>query len=570
MGLLDSLNMGANAMLTHQAALQVTGHNIANVATPGYTRQEAVLSSVGSTNLAARIRGGNGVTLDRVRQIVDQSLQERLRDAQSQMTRYRTANEALAQVEQLMNEMTDNDISSAMVELFNSFSALGQQADSDTLRGGVLTDARTLVRRFQDLSVGLQDLRDQFTGQLEDAVVEAGQLADQIAEMNQKVVTAEAGGKTAADLRDKREQLISKLSELVTVTVREDDAGNANVFIGSEPLVTENISRGLAMVDGVTSDGETHKMVAFDDNDGRVELLGGTLMGLQETRDGELVEIVQRLDTLAGQLIWQVNRQHSQGTGLTGVTEVIGTYAVDDPDAALNSADAGLTFPPSNGSFLLHVSSGPADNPSTRTVKIDVPLTGGAGDMTLNDLIGALNAVEGVNASVGASGRLELSTDSRDVKLSFTEDSSGVLASLGINTFFDGYSASTIRLNDVVANDRGRIAAGTTGLPGDGSNALTLGNLGDQPIAGLGGGASLLEYQQQLTADTAAWAAAARDTAEANEVVYEGVLAQRESLSGVSLDDEAVNLMRHQRAFQGAARFISIVDQMLDEVIRLL
>lgn len=568
MGLLDSLQIGTSALLSQQAAIQITGNNIANAATPGYTRQEAVLHPSGESKFGNGLRGGGGVQLADVRRVMDAALQQRLNYANSQMHRYRVTDQALSRVESLVNEMTDDDLSSALVNLFNSFEDLSASPHDLAVRGTVINAATTVSDRLHYVRDGLETQRFELTERLDAAVVEADRLSDAIAKINVDIVAAESGEATASTLRDQRDQLISQLSELITVNVREEENGSAIVYIGSEQLVYRDRSRGLKMISEDVG-GTIQGVVAFGDDDGPAALYGGQIAGIQATRDGELAEVISRTDQLAAEIIWQVNRVHSSGTGLEGFAQVTGTYQVDDFAAALNTDQAGLEFSPSNGSFLILVTSTAVDgSQTTETTQINVPLTGAAGDMTLNDLIIALNAVDDVSASVDASGKLTVESTESSSRISFNEDSSGVLAALGINTFFVGDNATNIAVHERVRAEPTRVAAGRNGQPGDGTNAAAISMLANTGLASLSG-MSLLEYQQRTTADLAVWSAAAHDKAIANEVVHESVTAQRESLSGVSLDEEAVNLMRYQRAFQGAARFITVINELLETLLGL-
>lgn len=166
--------------------------------------------------------------------------------------------------------------------------------------------------------------------------------------------------------------------------------------------------------------------------------------------------------------------------------------------------------------------------------------------MTLNDLAASLNGVAGVNATIDASGRLKISTTDADSTLSFGQDSSGVLAALGINTFFKGVDADSIGVEDQLATDPTRLAAGLTGQSGDGQNAQNLADLANTQIGTLGN-LSLPEFQQKINSDLAEWTASAKDTASASSVVHDSLQSQNDSLSGVSLDEEAVNMMQYQR-----------------------
>lgn len=568
MGLLDSLRIGTSALLTQQAALQVTGNNIANVSTPGYARQDPILASSGTSRYGSGITGGAGVKLADVRRIVDDALQQRVNDAYSQTNQYQVAEQTLARVESLLNEGTATDLSSALSRLFNGFSQLVQNPESVSQRGLVINQAQTVVTELHRLSSGLQDFSQELTSRLSADVTEADRLASAIADLNTQIVSAESGGATAASLRDERDMAINQLSKLIGVSAREQPNGAVTIYMGSEPLVYQGDSRGLALVSREVN-GQVEQVVSFADNEGPVLLLGGQIAGLQATRDGELAQVSDRLDSLAEQLIWQVNRIHSGGTGLEGVRSVTSVYQVADGAAELCTADAGLNFATVNGSFQITVTSAPQGvTPTSSTTTIEVKQYGDGTGMSLSDLAAAMNTVPGVSASVGVSGRLTISATDPDATLSFGQDHSGVLAALGINTFFTGVDAGSIAVHPEIADHASRMALGLTGAAGDGDNAKALAALGDTSTKFQAlGNLSLGEYHQRISSDLAVWTAAARDTATANQVVHESLAAQRDSLSGVSMDEEAVNLMQYQRAFQGAARFITVVDEMLQTLL---
>lgn len=571
MGLLDALQTGGNALMAHQAALQITGNNITNSATPGYVRQVPTLSASGETRYGNGLRGGAGVQLTDIRRMMDQALEGRLHDANGQTSRYQVAEQTLNRLESIMNELTDTDLSTAMTQFFNKWSQLAQAPQDPAQRGIVLQGAITLTGQFNQIRGSMEDLRQDLSEQLEGAVKEADRLAGAIADLNVQIVSAESGGATAASLRDQRDQNLSELSQLIGISTREDGNGSVNVFIGSEPLVYNGDSRGLEMI-SQTVNGQTQKVISFSDNQCQATLAGGKIMGLQATRDGELSQAISRLDSLANQVIWQVNSIHANGAGLEGFTTATGTYGVKDPASALNSAAAGLVFKPVNGSFNVSVTTTVGGQPTTLTRQINVNLTGAGTDTTLNSLVASLNTIGGVSASVNALGQLKIDTSTSGARINFSQDTSGTLASLGINTFFTGSGARDIRLNPVVESDTGRIAAGLCVdgkvQPGDGETAGRIAGLAQSPVASLNG-LSLLQYHQRLVSDVAVWTAGAKDSANASGVVQDSLNAQRENISGVSIDEEAVNLMRYQRAFQGSARLISVVNELLDTLLKL-
>jgi flagellar hook-associated protein 1 len=188
-----------------------------------------------------------------------------------------------------------------------------------------------------------------------------------------------------------------------------------------------------------------------------------------------------------------------------------------------------------------------------------------ANDTTLNSLTAAIDAAAGVSATINA-GRLVVTSDSPDVEVSFSQDSSGVLAAMGVNNFFTGHDARDIAVNQTLKDRPAMLAAAKNGNKGDNQTALAIAGLESAKIQALNG-TSLKESYQAMVNGIAVDAATAKTNAEATLVVQQTLESQREALSGVSLDEEAINLMRQQRAFQAASRVISAVDEMLRTLI---
>src|SRR5262249_3578936 len=150
--------------------------------------------------------------------------------------------------------------------------------------------------------------------------------------------------------------------------------------------------------------------------------------------------------------------------------------------------------------------------------------------------------------------------------ISFSQDSSGVLAALGVNNFYQGTTAFDIGVNQAIAGNPALLAASKNGEPADNQTALAIADLESAPLVGPDG-SNLKDSYQTMVNTVATNAAGAKTNADATQTVKDTLEAQREALSGVSLDEEAVNLMKQQRAFQGAARLITAVNEMMDTVL---
>jgi flagellar hook-associated protein 1 FlgK len=280
----------------------------------------------------------------------------------------------------------------------------------------------------------------------------------------------------------------------------------------------------------------------------------------------QIGDTVDNVDSVAGNLIFELNKIHASGQGLQGFSSVTSTANVNDPTVALNDPASGLKFTPKNGSFVVHVKQKASGLETSTLVQVDLDGLNG-NDTTLNSLAASIDGISGISATVNA-GKLNVSADSNDVEVSFSQDSSGALAALGVNNFFSGSDARDIAVNATIKGQPGLLAAAKNGNTGDNQTALAIAGLESAKIGALNG-ASLKETYQGIVNGIAVNAATAKNNADATLSVQQTLESQRESLSGVSLDEEAINLMRQQRAFQAASRVVAAVDEMLKTLLSL-
>jgi flagellar hook-associated protein 1 len=138
-----------------------------------------------------------------------------------------------------------------------------------------------------------------------------------------------------------------------------------------------------------------------------------------------------------------------------------------------------------------------------------------------------------------------------------------------VNTFFSGKNSLDIQVNSLISDNPQFLAAGKSELPGDGSNATDLASLQNKVISSLGG-QSLNEFYNATTAGLAVDSSSSQSELDASKIVFETLTSQRESISGVNMDEEAVHMISYQRAYEGAARYMGVVDEMLQTLLGLL
>lgn len=546
-------------MVAAQAGMSVAGNNMANAATVGFHRQTLQLAPTRGEIIGRNAQVGRGVNINSIHREIDVALQSRYRDAVSQHSGNMVDQRFLTSIETLQNELTDNDLSSAMSVFFNSFSELANNPEDNAVRSVVIQEGRNLASRIASMRSDYNVVLEEVDRSLENTVTQANDLLNRIAATNTQIAMTEGPGGEAAALRDQRDILIDQLAEIIDVNVIEQPNGSMDIHVGSTPIVLGGVSRGIELRT-VSGDGQNNVSLRVAADGTFLLPTGGSLGGLMRQREETIRPAIDALDTFAGQLIFQVNRLHSQGQGISGFSSVTGTQIVQDTSANLNAGAANIPFDISNGSFFIHVTHGESGTRVTQQITID------PNAMSLDDVVAAINAqAPNVTASLNTNGQLQLSA-ATGYEMSFSDDTSGVLAALGVNTFFTGSTASDIDVNQVVLDDPNMLAAGAGHVEGSNDTARSIADMQDTVFSELGG-RSLRQYWQTQINSLATKTAGANAAVESSTLVRDSLAAQAQAVSGVSLDEESINLLQFQRQFQAAARFISIIDETLQTLL---
>ncbi len=563
MSLNGALQVGRTALVASQTAIQVAGNNMANAATEGFHRRSVHMSPIRGQIVGPGAYVGQGVQLLSVRREVDFALQARYRDSMSEENANVIDQRFLTAIETLQNELTDNDISSMLSQFFNSFSELANSPSDNAVRAVVIQQGESLANRISDMRRDYNVVRNEVDRSLGTTVETVNNVLDQLTVINTQIAQSESGLGEANALRDQRDILIDELSQYMDMDVIEQDNGAVDILVSSIPILLAGQSRGLELrTEAVAGVLEVSVRVAEDGT--LLNVTSGTIGGLMRQREETVTPMVEALDEFAGQLIFQVNRIHSQGQGQQGFESLTGTYLFNDTTANLNSGDANLPFSIDNGSFFVHVTHQDTGQRTSYQINVD-------GDaMSLDDLVAEINTVVGVpniTAGVSADRAFTLVADA-GYEISFSDDTGGALAALGVNTFFDGRSANTIEVNQILLDDPTMLAAGSDHIPGSNGTALLVADLQDVALEDLGN-VSLREYWQNSVNGHAVRTSAAIAAVESSGLVRDSLYSQLQAVSGVSLDEESINLLTFQRQFQAAARFISVIDETLQILLSL-
>ena len=239
------LSVGASGLAAAYAALQTTGHNIANVSTPGFKRQQTVqTAAVPQFGGAGFI--GNGVNVTTIERSYSELATSEVNRAQSSASEADTQAAYLKRLDALMGDTT-NGVGVAVDAFFNSLQAASAQPSSTSLRTALLGQANNLATRFSETVDGINQLKDTSANDLALTLKDINQLGKQVAVLNGRISLGLASGQTPNDLMDQRDQLIQNISQDIGVTTIKQSDGSINVLVANgDPLVVGDRSSSLA------------------------------------------------------------------------------------------------------------------------------------------------------------------------------------------------------------------------------------------------------------------------------------------------------------------------------------
>jgi flagellar hook-associated protein 1 FlgK len=572
-------DIARGSLSAQRYGLDVTAHNIANVNTPGYSRQNPVYEA----KIPATYGGlliGRGVDTDTVVRASDQFIENRLMQQQSALSYSKEMETYVKVLEGIFKEDGETGISAMMAGFWNLWQDVSNDPSGFPERSSLYEYSLSLSGKMNQLKTEMNQLENDLTGSINAGIGKINQITAEIAEINRQIPGMEADS-IANDLRDKRNDLLSELSGYIDTKSFEQENGSLTIIT----------ARGCVLVGGsgsydLASGGTNGDRVVWQGSDGNNtditdNIMKGRLGGLIDMRDRILAQYGLNLDDFAGEFVWAVNLQHSQGVGLEAFSSVTGSYAVTDPDGELGTAASGLDYQGriADGSFNLWIydPAGAVVGGGPTVINIDSD----AGGTTLNSLTAALDSIAGLGASITADNTVRIDADS-GFSFAFSDDTSNVLAALGVNTFFEGSDAGSIAVGGMIGSDYNLIAAARinadgTFAAGDNRNATALSGL-KQASASIplwtcdrvGGNTEgtvttgFEDYYHSLAGSLGIAVAGIMADRSFNEIMAGKLGEIRDAVSAVSLDEEMTNLIRFQQAYAAAAKLISAADEMMD------
>jgi flagellar hook-associated protein 1 FlgK len=347
MGINNLLNIATSGITMARVAMEVTSENIANVNTPGYSRQKTIFQTAPVTT-ANGFPLGTGVQLATVQRSHDDLLQLQLVKGNSAYGESETKQTALSQIEPFFNEVTNNGLGQAVENFFNSWQDLSVTPQGSAERQAVLSRTQVLVDTFHQMNTNLNDSLSSADRSLEGITADITDKAKNIASLNEQILQTERLGGNANELRDQRDYLAQELAKKVGISYSEQRDGTLTVTLpGGEPLVQGNTFATLSTeVDAGTGlnkimltppgGGASSDVTAtIGGTDNSLGQIGGTL----QVRDKIVPGYLAKLDEMARQLVTNVNSQHSAGYGLDGTqNDFFDPSKITSADIALNSS----------------------------------------------------------------------------------------------------------------------------------------------------------------------------------------------------------------------------------------
>ena len=458
----DLFSVGRLSLSAQQQALHVTGNNIANANTEGYTRRRVNIEP-GTPYKSPIGYIGTGARATDIQRIRDNFIDSRINESKQDLGRWEARKESMDRVEILFNEAGGVGLNSVMSNFWDSWQDLANNPSGANERVIVVSRSELLVDTIQTKRTELTMVQTGINTSIVTSVSEINALAAQIDDLNRQITSMEQSGYVANDHRDRREQALKALSELIDFSSIEEPGGQVRITLGDgHTLVGTPGTPAFGQLTTVVNAGTGFDDVVWDTAPGAAingSISGGKIKGWLETRDTTVAGYVSQLDALAADLITTLNTLHAAGYDLHGNTGI---------------------------------------------------------------------------------------------------------------AFFTGTDASNIAINPVVSGDPSAVAAASdlAGVPGGNGNAIAISTL-RQALTMNGGTATYDDYYSSMVSNIGIKTAEAQFNHDFNKDALQQFENYRDSISGVSLDEEMINMVKFQQAYQASAKIITTVDQMLTTLMNM-
>ncbi|MCR4627461.1 MAG: flagellar hook-associated protein FlgK [Treponema sp.] len=611
------IEIGKRSLDAHNQSITTAGHNITNAGTEGYSRQRVTIKSfepIYRPDLSrAGVPGqiGQGAVAESVSRVRDEMLDQRITAQANQESYWSTREKYTQMLEQIYNEPADVSIRSNMDKFWEGWQELSMHPESQAARQAVVTRGETLTESIQQRFEALAGVGNLLNGDIEATVKQVNSLANQIANLNNEIVRSRAMGDNPNDLLDRRDLLVDKLSALANITTDQRDSDEFMVHLDGHILVQGNIARNLDTES--PGDNNGYSKLVWADTRNNAVVTGGSLGALVELRDVDIRDEIQSLNTMTLNFADLVNDVHRNGIGANGVTgedffvqqpfvtNVNGNYDSDGDGTFDRSYIFRFTGTNSlNAQDQIGLEGIMTLSAQTGNVTIAYHATDTVEDVInrINDSTSEVKAYLDKNHNLVLKATAAQNMEQPDFVIRHVEDSgfflsgyAGILSGSGEENAYDFNTvdavnvlatqqtsvspvinpAAYISVNKVLKNDVMGVAAayptvaGMVNL-GDGKAAVDIAAIRNTPMM-IGRERTLDDYFADSVTNIGLKGEQALTNLESQNALMADLRNLRDSISGVNIDEELADIMKFQHGYNAAAKYVTVVDEMLDTII---
>lgn len=612
------IEMGKRSLMAHTTAINTAGHNVSNADTEGYSRQRVQMRAFDPLYRPDLSRAetpgqvGQGMTVQDVTRVRDELLDARITAQAHQESYWSTREKYYVMLEQIYNEPAETSVRSHMDQFWQAWQELALYPDSQAARQAIVTRGDTLAGSIRQRYASLNGVATLINGDIDATVRQINDYARQIAQVNEEIIKSQAMGDNPNDLLDRRDLLVDKLSGLVNVSADRRDADEFMVHIDGHILVQGSKFRQFAVVS--PTDNNAFNEVVWADTQNAAQITGGSLGALVELRDIDVRNEMQSLNTMTMNFADMVNDIHRNAMGANGTTGLDFFVQQDFVENANGNYDRdGDGALDSSYVFRLTGSNALAATAQTGLEGV-ITIAGKTGNITvpyyptdtvetiinrINDSDGEVKAYLDRNSNLVLKATTASDAANPDFVIRHVEDSghflsgyAGVLAGRGAENAYDfnqpdavarlaanaQYAVSPmlnpaayITVNGAIRSDVLSVAAAYPSAagsvePGDSSAASQIASLRNTPVM-IGRSRTFDDYFAESVTNVGLKGEQAQNMLAQQNVIMGDLRNLRESISGVNIDEELADIIKFQHGYNAAARFISVMDELLDTVI---
>lgn len=542
MALTALFDIGKTGVLTYQKALEVVSHNISNAATEGYTRQDVIFENMTSGILSLSGVTGRGVKLADIRRMYDSFIDLQLKTESSNLAYWDVVYNGMLRLENIFNDASDTALSNSINDFFNAWQELSQNPSGTAERTLLLDKANYLAKRLNLSYKSLIDERQEIYKDTQNLVDQINEYLDQINELNEKI----AASPGSLDAKDQRDNLVKQLNDIVQISYFEDNAGRYSILLGGMPLV----DGGKVYHMNVGLDSNQNMQFNLETMSGNIDVTkliqGGKLKAEIDLRDETIPEYMNKLNMLVFDLTEAVNAQHRQGYGLDGSTG--NNFFSQLYDLTQNAG--------SYNDIVFKINDVNANTYDEYQINFD------GTNWTVRDNTTSSSVTPTVTSwTEGTDTYYKLSFNDLDITLkNITLDPAD-----GLDFTFQ-ITPQAAMLFSVDITDIQKIAAagadptGVTSGEMDNENARAIYSLLDSEIIG---SSTPIDFYKAIVSEIGVYSSSAQTQKSFQNALVQEIEKRRQDLSGVSLDEEAVNLIKYQKMYEASARVIKVADEIL-------